>query len=48
MHLKRLALSLLLPLAGVAATPVGIPDGWPDDCVCANGIRLQHRHFSTL
>ena len=48
MPMKKLALTMVLlaALAGVAvaATPPGIPDGWADGYVYANGIRIHYYH----
>jgi pimeloyl-ACP methyl ester carboxylesterase len=40
--LRALALLMLLPAAASAATPPGIPDGWSDGYVYANGIRIHY------
>jgi pimeloyl-ACP methyl ester carboxylesterase len=40
--LRALALLMLLPAAASAATPPGIPDGWSDGYVYANGIRVHY------
>src|SRR3990170_406270 len=42
--LRALALLMLLPAAASAATPPGIPDGWSDGYVYANGIRIHYYH----
>jgi pimeloyl-ACP methyl ester carboxylesterase len=43
-HLRMLALLILLPTAANAAEPPGIPDGWSDGYVHANGARLHYYH----
>ena len=47
MNLRRLGfLALLLALASsaLADVPPGIPDGWSDAYVYANGIRIHYYH----
>ncbi len=48
MPIKKLTLSLLLLVAltgfALAATPPGIPSGWSDGYVYANGIRIHYYH----
>jgi pimeloyl-ACP methyl ester carboxylesterase len=44
MHSRMLALLLLLPMLLVAAPPPGIPDGWSDGYVYANGARIHYYH----
>ena len=47
MNLRRLGsliLLVLLPAVALAATPPGIPDGWSDGYVYANGIRIHYYH----
>lgn len=39
-----LLLSLLLPVIVTAVPPPGIPDGWSDGFVYANGIRIHYYH----
>jgi pimeloyl-ACP methyl ester carboxylesterase len=39
--LRALALLMLLPAAVFAASPPGVPDGWSDGYVYANGIRIH-------
>src|SRR4051812_27280289 len=41
--LVALAAALLAP-AALAAPPPGIPDGWSDGFVYANGIRIHYYH----
>jgi pimeloyl-ACP methyl ester carboxylesterase len=43
-RVRTLALLLLLPMLSVAAPPPGIPDGWSDGFVYANGIRIHYYH----
>src|SRR5688500_10697139 len=43
-HVRLLALLLLLPTLSVAAPPPGIPDSWSDGFVYANGIRIHYYH----
>lgn len=43
-YLRTLGLLLLLPAALSAADPPGIPDGWSDGYVYANGIRTHYYH----
>lgn len=43
-HSRMLALLFLLPMLSVAAPPPGIPDGWSDGYVYANGARLHYYH----
>lgn len=38
----RAALLILLPVVSFAAPPPGIPDGWSDGYVYANGIRIHY------
>jgi pimeloyl-ACP methyl ester carboxylesterase len=40
-------LLLLLPTAALADPPPGIPEGWTDGYVYANGIRLHYYHAAT-
>ena len=42
MHVRMLALLILLPIMSFAAPPPGIPDGWSDGYVYANGIRIHY------
>ena len=35
-------LTAVLAAAGIAATPPGMPDGWSDGYVYANGIRIHY------
>jgi pimeloyl-ACP methyl ester carboxylesterase len=42
--LRLLFLSMLLPAAVIAAPPPGIPDGWSNGYVYANGARLHYYH----
>jgi pimeloyl-ACP methyl ester carboxylesterase len=42
--LVTLAATFLAPKVTVAAPPPGIPDGWSDGYVYANGIRLHYYH----
>jgi pimeloyl-ACP methyl ester carboxylesterase len=44
MIFRRLGLLLTLAGAAVAALPPGIPDGWSDGYVYANGIRIHYYH----
>ena len=45
MQIQRIALLLSLGAAlAAAATPPGIPDGWSDGYVYANGIRIHYYH----
>jgi len=44
MHLDRLAMLIALAGAVFAAAPPGIPDGWSDGFVYANGIRIHYYH----
>lgn len=44
MHLRNLSLLILLSLSIFAADPPGIPDGWSDGFVYANGIRIHYYH----
>ena len=44
MTFQRLGLFLILAGAAVAAAPPGIPDGWSDGYVYANGIRIHYYH----
>ena len=39
---RTLLLLTLLPAAGLAAPPPGLPDGWSDGYVYANGIRIHY------
>src|SRR5688500_15576490 len=41
MYLRTLGLLTLLPAIASAAQPPGIPDGWSDGYVYANGIRIR-------
>lgn len=40
--LRRLGLLILLPAVVFAAPPPGIPDGWSDGYVYANGVRIHY------
>jgi pimeloyl-ACP methyl ester carboxylesterase len=42
--LSLLTVVLLLPMFSFAAPPPGIPDGWSDGFVYANGIRIHYYH----
>ena len=42
MRMKPLTLLLLLTAFAFAATPPGLPDGWSDGYVYANGIRIHY------
>ena len=44
MTFQRVGLLLTLAGAAVAAAPPGIPDGWSDGYVYANGIRIHYYH----
>ncbi|HXB75625.1 MAG TPA: alpha/beta fold hydrolase [Candidatus Acidoferrales bacterium] len=44
MIFQRVVLLLTLAGAAVAAVPPGIPDGWSDGYVYANGIRIHYYH----
>jgi pimeloyl-ACP methyl ester carboxylesterase len=44
MYLRALGVLLLLPAVARSAPPPGIPDGWSDGYVYANGIRLHYYH----
>jgi pimeloyl-ACP methyl ester carboxylesterase len=44
MRLLKLLFLTLLPAAIFAAQPPGIPDGWADGFVYANGIRIHYYH----
>src|SRR5664279_161202 len=44
MTFQRLGLLLTLAGAAIAAAPPGIPDGWSDGYVYANGIRIHYYH----
>lgn len=44
MCLRALGLLILLPAVAAAAPPPGIPDGWSDGYVYANGIRIHYYH----
>jgi len=44
MYLPTLGLLILLPAMAIAAQPPGIPDGWSDGYVYANGIRIHYYH----
>jgi len=44
MNVRMLGLLLLLAAAAQAAPAPGIPDGWSDGYVYANGIRIHHYH----
>jgi pimeloyl-ACP methyl ester carboxylesterase len=35
---------MMLPVAALSAPPPGIPDGWSDGYVYANGIRIHYSH----
>jgi hypothetical protein len=41
---RRLGLLLTLAGAAIPASPSGIPDGWSDGYVYANGIRIHYDH----
>ena len=41
---QLLSLLILLPVIATAAPPPGIPDGWSDGYVYANGIRIHYYH----
>ena len=41
-QVRMLALLILLPIMSFAAPPPGIPDGWSDGYVYANGIRIHY------
>ena len=41
---QALSLLILLPTIATAAPPPGIPDGWSDGYVYANGIRIHYYH----
>lgn len=42
--LRSLVLMVLFPVVAFAADPPGIPDGWSDGYVYANGIRIHYYH----
>jgi pimeloyl-ACP methyl ester carboxylesterase len=42
MRLRTLGLLMLLPAVAFAGPPPGIPDGWSDGYVYANGIRIHY------
>lgn len=42
--LGTLGLLILLQPVGMASPPPGIPDGWSDGYVYANGIRIHYYH----
>jgi pimeloyl-ACP methyl ester carboxylesterase len=44
MHWRMLGLLILLPVMTIAGDPPGIPDGWSDGYVYANGIRIHYYH----
>jgi pimeloyl-ACP methyl ester carboxylesterase len=44
LFLKVLAVLIILPAIAFAADPPGIPDGWSDGYVYANGIRIHYYH----
>ena len=44
LFLKVLAVLVLSPVIAFAADPPGIPDGWSDGYVNANGIRIHYYH----
>ena len=44
LFLKVMAFFMLIPATTFAADPPGIPDGWSDGYVYANGIRIHYYH----
>jgi pimeloyl-ACP methyl ester carboxylesterase len=42
--LRVLGVLILLPTVALSAPPPGIPDGWSDGYVYANGIRIHYYH----
>lgn len=42
--MQALSLLILLPTVATAAPSPGIPDGWSDGFIYANGARLQYYH----
>src|SRR5688572_6599595 len=44
MYLTMLGLLILVPTMIIAGDPPGIPDGWSDGYVYANGIRIHYYH----
>jgi len=44
LFLKVMAFFILIPVITFAADPPGIPDGWSDGYVYANGIRIHYYH----
>ncbi|MFZ1976868.1 MAG: alpha/beta hydrolase [Bacteroidota bacterium] len=42
--LRSMVLMVLFPVIAFAADPPGIPDGWSDGYVYANGIRIHYYH----
>jgi len=42
MQIRKFAVALLLAVCAAAATPPGMPDGWSDGYVYANGIRIHY------
>ena len=44
MFLLAICLLIELPAVAHAAPPPGIPDGWSDGFVLANGIRIHYYH----
>jgi len=44
MNLLKMGLLAVLACAALAAPPPGIPDGWSDGFVYANGIRIHYYH----
>lgn len=44
MCVRMLSLLFMLQAAAIAAPPPGIPDGWSDGYVYANGIRIHYYH----
>jgi pimeloyl-ACP methyl ester carboxylesterase len=43
-RVAMLALLMVVPIMSFAAPPPGIPDGWSDGYVYANGIRIHYYH----
>src|SRR3954464_13418491 len=44
MYLRAVGLLVLFPAVALSAPPPGIPDGWSDGFVYANGIRIHYYH----
>src|SRR5688572_10727642 len=44
MYLRMLSLLILVSTRTIAGDPPGIPDGWSDGYVYANGIRIHYYH----